>query len=243
MVLFTATAQTAYADVFMVRDSRGLVYFTDAVPAGGKNYKIIKNYTLKSSGKHAEAPSSIAVGAAPAKGSDRYDRLIHQAAKRHDLDPMLVKSVIKVESDFDRFSVSSKGARGLMQLMPETARLLDVKNIFDPAQNISGGAKYLKMMIEQFEGNLRLALAAYNAGPTAVKKYGGVPPFDETMRYITKVYSTYKALTGANSPALAFSDALGYGGGVKPAVYTYTKRNGAVVFTDLPVGKRMAIGN
>ncbi len=124
-----------------------------------------------------------------------YDDYILTASAKNDLDPELVKAVIKQESNFNRHDVSKKGAQGLMQLMPETARLLGVSNSFDPQENIEGGTRYLRLMLENFNGDIIKALAAYNAGPTPVKKYGAVPPYSETQNYVKNViyfYHTYQ---------------------------------------------------
>jgi hypothetical protein len=116
-----------------------------------------------------------------------YDHHVEEAARLHQIHPDLVKSVIAVESEFDQWAVSSKGARGLMQLMPDTARRLGVADSFDARQNIFGGAQYLRSLLDQFGGDLALALAAYNAGPNAVLRYGGIPPYRETREYVRKV--------------------------------------------------------
>jgi len=116
---------------------------------------------------------------------------ILESSKKYDLDPALVKAVISVESGFKSTAKSHAGAMGLMQLMPSTARGLGVTDPFNPAQNIDAGCRYLKIQLDRF-GDIKLALAAYNAGPGNVKKYGGIPPFAETQRYVKKVLSRWE---------------------------------------------------
>jgi soluble lytic murein transglycosylase-like protein len=120
-------------------------------------------------------------------GSSAYDALITQAAQRNGLDPAILHGLIQQESDFNPSSQSSAGAAGLTQLMPGTASAMGVSNPLDPAQSIEGGARYLGQLMSEFGGNTTDALAAYNAGPGAVKQYGGVPPYAETQDYVTKV--------------------------------------------------------
>jgi soluble lytic murein transglycosylase-like protein len=129
----------------------------------------------------------VAVTQTSAPPAGGIDEAIEQIAAQVSLQPQVIHSVIKVESNYDPFAVSPKGARGLMQLIPSTARRFGVSNVFNPAENIQGGSKYLKYLLDLFGGNYALALAAYNAGEAAVARYGGVPPFPETQNYLILV--------------------------------------------------------
>lgn len=133
-------------------------------------------------------------GAPKAKGFKELDDIVSVAARAQGIDADLIRAVIDVESGGNPRAVSPKGAIGLMQLMPDTAREVGVENPFDPVQNVLGGARYLRRLLDHFEGDLRLALAAYNSGPAAVRRHGGVPPFRETVRYVEKVLSRYQTL-------------------------------------------------
>jgi soluble lytic murein transglycosylase-like protein len=117
--------------------------------------------------------------------AERYSRA-------HNLSPALIKAIIRAESNGERFAVSPKGAKGMMQLMPFTSRRLNVSDPFDPIENIEGGVKYIKELLGTFGGNLVHAVAAYNAGPAAVKKYGGIPPYAETRLYVQRVMTYYR---------------------------------------------------
>ena len=143
------------------------------------------------------SPGLRATAAMPASDKSRqYDRTIEQQARRHGLSPDLVRAVIQVESAFNPKAVSSKGAMGLMQLMPATAQEFGVKNPFHPDQNIAAGVAYLRELLNRYDNKVDLALAAYNAGPANVEKYGDVPPFSETRSYVKRV----TASSGPASP-------------------------------------------
>jgi soluble lytic murein transglycosylase-like protein len=122
-----------------------------------------------------------------AQAVSAYDAIISEAAAKYNIDPALLKAVIHAESGFKPNAVSPAGAQGLMQLMPSTAAALGVTDPFDPEQNIYAGARYLRAQLDRFGGDVALALAAYNAGPGAVARYGGVPPYKETQRYVQRV--------------------------------------------------------
>jgi len=137
--------------------------------------------------------------ATSARGTPSYSEILSLAtsiAGQHGLDPALIKAVIKIESDFDPYAISSKGARGLMQLLPSTARLYDLKNYYDPAGNIDAGVRHLKKLLTKYDFKLDLALAAYNAGSRAVDSYSGVPPYEETVRFVAKVKRAYRRFGG-----------------------------------------------
>ena len=158
----------ADADIYRYVDASGRVHFTDT-PTHGRYDMYMKEE-------------------APVKASNRsYLDIIRRHATSYQLEEALVKAVIKVESDYQPMIVSRKGAQGLMQLIPQTAKDLKVSNPFDPYENIRGGSEYLRMMLDLFNNDVELALAAYNSGPNTVKRYGGIPPYDETQKYVKKV--------------------------------------------------------
>jgi len=129
---------------------------------------------------------------APRPGADKsVDEIIDGAAEKHAVDPHLVRAIVKVESNFNPGAISRKGAMGLMQLIPQTARRLGVSDIFDPQENVDAGVRYLKYLLELYNGNLRLSLAAYNAGEKAVDRHSGIPPYPETRQYVNKISSLY----------------------------------------------------
>jgi len=160
-------------DIYRYRDKNGVWHFTNI--KNDKRYKLYIRTSLKK----------------PADYIREYSTIINQASRRFGIESSLIKAVIKAESDFDYKAVSRKGARGLMQLMPETMDQMEVKDPFNPEENIFGGTRYLSLLLERFNNNKKLALAAYNAGPERVEKYQGVPPFPETKSFISKVLNYY----------------------------------------------------
>jgi soluble lytic murein transglycosylase len=164
-------ALPAGAQVYMYTDERGVVHLSDAPTTA--SYKPFRSLSLPG-------------GVRPTRA---WDGVIARAGRTHKIEPGLVKAVIHTESAFDPKAVSRKGALGLMQLMPRTAAWLGVDDPFDPWQNITGGTRYLRYLMERYEGDLELVLAAYNAGERVVDHYGGIPPYGETQRYVRKVLS------------------------------------------------------
>jgi soluble lytic murein transglycosylase-like protein len=167
LFLFVA-ATVVQADIYMFIDSQGVLHFTNA-PTSSQYKLYIK-----------ERPK-------PAEATKKYDGIIQEASNTFGLSFSLLKAMIKVESDFDSRAISKKGALGLMQIMPQNLRAFNIQEPYDPKDNIMGGARYFKSLIERFEGKLPLALAAYNAGPTIVDKYRDIPPIKETEDYVKRV--------------------------------------------------------
>jgi len=167
----------AFADIYKYEDAEGVIHLTN-VPSD-TNVK----YTLLMREKRVLFNKKISVD------MSKYDHLIAKASKKYNVDSALIKAVIKAESNFNHRAVSPKGAQGLMQLMPKTASSLQVQDSFHPEKNIEGGVRYLRYLLQYFNGSLPLALAAYNAGENAVIRYGGIPPYPETQTYVQRVLS------------------------------------------------------
>ena len=139
-----------------------------------------------------------------------FDEIIKAVAEKYNLEASLIHSIIRTESDYNPHCISSKGALGLMQLMPETAKIYGVGNPFEPRDNIEGGVRYLKDLINLYDRRTRFVLAAYNAGQTAVKKYGGIPPYPETRNYIEKVMASYpKSFIKTRTKVYKYQDSSG----------------------------------
>lgn len=157
----------------------------------GDSPVFVPSYLYSGQSSLAEVISSYS--SASTNNKTDFDEIIRKAAETYNVPEKLISSIIKQESNFNPLATSSAGASGLMQLMPGTAKYLGVTNSLDPEQNIMGGAKYISQMLSQFDGNIETALAAYNAGPGAVKKYDGIPPYKETQNYVQKVMNYFQA--------------------------------------------------
>jgi soluble lytic murein transglycosylase len=203
LVLLLLPALAGAQELYTYTDSGGVVVFTDRHATNGKKVHV--------SSYNREKRESF---------KPPYDTIIRTSSERHGVDYSLINAVIKVESNFNEQAVSHRGAMGLMQLMPATARQLGVYNPYDPRENVDGGVRYLRHLIDRFDGDLKLALAAYNAGPAAVERYGTVPPITETKNYVKKVFSLYK---GRRKIQTSLSE--------KPA-YTIVLEDGSILYTN-----------
>lgn len=182
-LLGLATPAGAGGRIWTYTDDNGVTHFTN-IPHDGRYQRVV-----------FERPGRV--GAAPAQ--TRYDAMIGRTAREQRLQPALVKAVIAAESNFNPEAVSHKGAQGLMQLMPQTAAGLGVSDPLRPVENVRGGATYLRQMLDRF-GDVERALAAYNAGPEAVDRYGGIPPYRETQAYVRRVLAYYRDYHGDFAP-------------------------------------------
>ena len=169
--------QSAGADIYVYTDKDGVRHYTN-VPASSRYKPLIRQ---KSRSFTAVLP-------------DRYDQMIRKASRTHGVSFYLVKAMIKVESDFNPKAVSRAGALGLMQIMPQNLKPLKVKDPFDPFDNIMGGTRYMKYLLNRFDDQVSMALAAYNAGPDRVEKYKRIPPFPETQNYVKRVIKYYRII-------------------------------------------------
>lgn len=185
-------ASTTHADIYKHVDDNGVISFSNAKGSRGTLY-------AKARKRASEVQPFMPSDTSPER-FHRYDTFIHQAAALYQIPEALVRAVIKVESNYDPRAVSPANARGLMQLIPETAERMMVQDIHDPRQNIFGGVRYLRILANLFNGDLKLTIAAYNAGENAVIRHGGIPPYEETQAYVVKVLSYYRHYS---APALA----------------------------------------
>jgi soluble lytic murein transglycosylase-like protein len=170
-----------HADIYRYVDRDGVIHFSNTQPDGKFELYL------------RETPRSSAVRPADARAGEEWiSSYVDRYCRANHLPPALVHAIIQAESNGQRKAVSPKGAKGIMQLMPFTSKRLHVSDPFDPIENIEGGIKYIKELLAEFEGNITKVIAAYNAGPAAVKKYGGVPPYQETRQYVRRVLDLYR---------------------------------------------------
>lgn len=165
----------SFADIYRYKDERGVWHFSN-IKSDSRFRLFMRTPSYNKSAKQYIRD---------------YDSAITKASKKFSIEPSLIKAVIKAESDFDQTVVSHKGAQGLMQLMPETATEMEVADPFNPEENILGGTRYLSLMLGRFKNDLKMALAAYNAGPERVEEYRGIPPFPETQNFVERVLKYY----------------------------------------------------
>lgn len=222
VVVVSMPLYPAFADIYQYTDEQGVIHFSNVGVGGSKKYKKImsaptrEQYSIPSSRSASPSTSTVTSRNMPSA----YVDIIHNACDRHGVDPALVHAIVKVESDFNPYALSRKGAMGLMQLMPQTAAEMNVRNTFNPHENIDGGVKYLRYLIDRYEGNLSLALAAYNSGETAVKKWGTIPPFRETQNYVQRILKIYNKSANTFTP--------------RYTIFIGHSEDGAIVLTDDP---------
>jgi len=198
--------QTSPAEIYQFVDQHGTLHFSN-VPTN----------------RHFQP---VLVTRPPALSYNQLKNTIHKTGGQYRVDPYLIRAVIKVESDFDPWAVSSAGAQGLMQLMPKTASALSVVNPFDPEENIDGGTRYLRYLLTLFDGNTTLAVAAYHAGEKMVQRFGTIPPVQQTQEYVKKVmktYQNYKVVERGNEK-----------------IYRVVTPEGQVIYTNRPTNYRNA---
>jgi soluble lytic murein transglycosylase-like protein len=183
-VVVLSAALPALADIYKYEDENGVLHFTDAPT--DRRFKVY----MRDIQRDRKLRTTFRLSAC-ARDPKEFESIIDSCALEYGVDKSLVKAVIHAESGYNPSAVSRAGARGLMQLMPKTAQDLKVSDSFDPRENIRGGVRYLRFLLDTFKGDVSLALAAYNAGLSRVAQYGGVPPYEETRNYVAKVL-TYK---------------------------------------------------
>jgi len=183
-----AVSEPAAASVYRYIDERGVIHFTD-IPYDAR-FEHVPTSRDAMRRRQQERLSTR-----PPRSENAFDSLILTSAREHQVEPALVKAVIAAESNFEPLAVSRVGAQGLMQLMPATAASLGVEDAFHPRQNVDGGTRYLRAMLDRY-GDVRRALAAYNAGPNAVDRYQGIPPYRETRDYVIRVLHYYRGYHG-----------------------------------------------
>lgn len=213
----------ALGEIYYQIDENGIAHFTNAPTSS--EYRLLQPGVL---------PSVARLTAA------NIEEFIEAFGIEHGLDAALIRAVIQVESNFNHRAISRKGAQGLMQLMPSTIWRLSVGDAYDPHENIGAGVRYLRQLLDQFQGDLRLALAAYNAGENAVLRYRGIPPYPETRDYVTRVLRLYRQMRGErsrNGVVKAVSRSVApppAPAPPPPAIYRTQEASGAILYSNIP---------
>jgi transglycosylase-like protein with SLT domain/uncharacterized protein DUF4124 len=221
LLWFTVVPPPAWGgSTYQFEDEQGVVHYTN-VP-GDPRYSFVRKDSEPTAARPTAEP-----GAGPSSGVRAFAQLIRTTAERYGVETRLIEAIVQTESAGNPTAVSPKGARGLMQLMPERAALLGVRNSFDPSQNVDGGVRHMRDLLQGFGGNVTLALAAYNAGEAAVRNYGGVPPFAETREYVRRVRALYDGRGTASSSTVALVTA-------PQRVYRTVGEDGTLTFTNVP---------
>ena len=205
-LFLSAPAITSHADIYTYVDENGVTHFTNITKGKGYRKIISENKT---------------------RTKKDYDRIITVKSSKYKIEPAIIRAVITAESNWNPGAVSNKGAIGLMQLMPSTARDMRVINPLDPEENIEGGTRYLRHLLNRFNGDIELALAAYNAGPARVEKSGGIPPIPETKKFVKKVLSIYKSKSGKK----------------RVRIYKLIYNDGTIIYTNSPYYKPNKLSN
>jgi soluble lytic murein transglycosylase-like protein len=191
----------ASADIFKYTDDEGVIHFSNK-PSGNGRFRLYLKAPKARGGAREGVIAFMPSDSSPDRFT-RYNEWIRQAAILYQIPEELIRAVIMVESNYDPRAVSQTGAQGLMQLMPETALRMQVRDAFDPRENIFGGTRYLRVLANMFNGDLALTIAGYNAGEGAVVRYAGIPPFEETQGYVTRVQTYYRRYRTLGDPQLA----------------------------------------
>lgn len=198
LIFLLTSGLISYADIYKYVDENGISYFTN-IPKGKGFKKVI------SEGRTHLRDNTIS----------HYHQIIISKARKYNIEPSLIKAIITAESKWNPTAISKKGAIGLMQLMPSTIKDMQVNNPFDPEENIEGGVRYLRLLLDKFKGDLTLTLAAYNAGPNIVEKFGDIPPIPETEQFVREVLSIYN--TYSKRPTI---------------IYKITYNDGTILYTN-----------
>ncbi len=208
--LIMVCGNTSHAEIYRYIDKNGVIHFTN-LPQNKSYKKIMSGKTKNNSRLKSRRPHK--------PSSSDYSHIVNNTSKKYNIEPSLVNAVIEVESNWNSKAISKKGAQGLMQLMPATAEEFNIINPFNPEENIEGGVQYLRYLMDKFNGDIALTLAAYNAGPKRIEKFKGIPPITETRKYVKRVLSIYNGSSVAEKNL---------------SIYRILLKDGSVLYTNTP---------